>query len=591
MESNRETIIIVDDDITNLTVGKNNLSGSYNVFTAPSGKKMFMLLEKVAPELILLDIDMPEEDGYTVIKKLKDSKDTAHIPVIFLTAKIDPESEIKGLDLGAVDYITKPFSPELLKKRVELHIQFRKQKQALLNYNRDLESEVDKKTRAVFELQNAILNTVAELVECRDSVTGGHIERTQHYLGLLVDFLLEHNIYSEELASWDIDLFIMSSQLHDVGKISIKDDILMKPDRLTDEEFEEMKKHTLFGVDIIKRIEESTPESEFLRFAEICAGTHHEQWNGEGYPYGLKGHDIPLQGRLMAVVDVYDALTNDRPYKKAFSHEEAVKIIREGAGTHFDPLIVETFLIHEKEFSHRVTGTSKRRCAYARHKSSENLYVTMKMIANIVDMRGGTNDGHTEAMQEYLKVFINALLRHERFKEEVASWDIGLFLMSAHLHDVGKIGVADGILCKAEKLTSDEYEEAKGHADFGVKIVHRIRENVDNGSLLHHAEVLAGSHHEKWDGTGYPQGLKGEGIPLQGRIMAIVDVYEALVNDRPHRGSRGHQEVVDIIKSLSGTHFDPELVTVFLDCEKAFAKVGLGDEGIHKEDSYASSAV
>ncbi|MCL1939808.1 MAG: HD domain-containing protein [Desulfovibrionaceae bacterium] len=574
MESSRETVIMVDDDITNLTFGKNNLSGSYNVFTAPSGKKMFMLLEKVAPALILLDIEMPEEDGYAVIKKLKASKHTAHIPVIFLTAKIDPESEVKGLNLGAVDYITKPFSPELLNKRVELHILFEKQKQDLLKYSRSLESEVNKKTRTVFELQNAILKTVAELVECRDSVTGGHIERTQHYLSLLVDFLLEHNIYSEELLSWDINLFLMSSQLHDVGKISIKDDILLKQGKLTDEEFEEMKKHAALGVDIIKRIEENTTENEFLHFAEAVAGTHHEKWNGTGYPYGLKGRDIPLQGRLMAIVDVYDALTNDRPYKKAFTHEEAIDIIRNGKGTHFDPLIAEVFLAHEKEFNCGTAEAMSGGGAHARLKSSGNLHTTMKMVANIagiMDIRSGTENGH---MQEYLKIFINALLQHEQFKDEIAAWDMELFLMSAHLHDVGKIAVADKILNKAGKLTSEEYEDVKGHANFGVKIIHQIRENVDNGSLLHHAEALAGSHHEKWDGTGYPQGLKGTGIPLQGRIMAIVDVYEALVNDRPHRGSHSHQEAVNTIKSLSGTHFDPDLVAVFLDCEKAFAQVG-----------------
>jgi len=346
----RETIIVVDDDITNLTAAKNTLSKKYNVITAPSGDKLFLLLEKVTPELILLDVEMPGMNGYRVMKILQNKERTAHIPVIFLTAKIDPESELKGLNLGAVDYITKPFSRALLIKRIDLHIVFEQQRKELLKHNLSLENEVDKKTRTVLELQNAILKAVAELVERRDNVTGGHIERTQYYLKLLVDYLLNHDVYTEELSSWDIDLLIMSSQLHDVGKISIKDEILMKPGKLTVEEFEEMKKHSIYGEEIIRKIEKSTTENDFLLFAEIMAGSHHEKWDGNGYPRGLKGEDIPLQGRLMAVADVYDALTDERPYKEAFSHEKSVEIIKSEKGTHFDPEIVDAFLRCEKEF-------------------------------------------------------------------------------------------------------------------------------------------------------------------------------------------------------------------------------------------------
>ena len=351
MDAEREIIIMVDDDITNLNVARNNLAGIYSIVTVPSGEKLFSLLEKISPSLILLDIEMPVMNGYEVMKKLKADDKTSNIPVIFLTAKIDPRSEIEGLDLGAVDYITKPFSKELLTKRIQLHIQLENQKKELLSYSQSLETEVDKQTRNVMELQNAIIRIIAELVECRDNITGGHIERTQHYIRLLVDFLFEHNIYTEELSKWDIDLFIMSSQLHDVGKITVRDEILMKPGKLTYEEFEEMKYHTISGVNIIRRIEENTTASEFLVYAASLAGSHHEQWSGSGYPLGLSGTDIPLQGRLMALVDVYDALTNDRPYKKAFSHEEAITIIKESSGTHFDPQIAEVFLIHEKEFN------------------------------------------------------------------------------------------------------------------------------------------------------------------------------------------------------------------------------------------------
>jgi len=350
MSTNRKKIVVVDDSKANLTIARNMLADRYDVFTASSGEKLFGLLEKMKPDIILLDIGMPEMDGYEVIKILKGSKDTADISVIFLTALIDPESEVKGLDLGAIDYIFKPFSKELLLKRIEMHLLLESQKQELVHYSTNLELMVQEKTQTVYELKDAILSTVAELVECRDNITGGHIERTQSYLRLLVRFLLEDGIYTEEASQWDINLFVMSSQLHDVGKISVKDSILQKPGKLTDEEFDEMKKHAAFGREIIERIEKKTKENAFLQYAKVFAGSHHEKWDGTGYPDGLKGEAIPLPGRLMALADVYDALTNERPYKKAFSHEEAVKIIGEGVGTHFDPDIVGVFLKHEQEF-------------------------------------------------------------------------------------------------------------------------------------------------------------------------------------------------------------------------------------------------
>jgi putative two-component system response regulator len=354
MENSRSKIVMVDDDITNLTMARDALSDDYDIFTAPSGEKMFQLLGKSKPDLILLDIEMPEMNGYEVIEILKSDESTVDIPVIFLTANIDPRNEVKGLSLGAIDYITKPFSRELLLKRIEVHLLVEKQRNELKNYGQNLANMVDKKTQTVFDLQNAILKTVAELVEFRDNITGGHIERTQNFLSSFLGFLLDHGVYVEEFSRWDLNLFVMSSQLHDVGKISIKDSILMKPGELTSEEFEEMKKHAIYGRQIIEKIEASTPENAFLKHARIFAGSHHEKWNGSGYPDGLKGDEIPLQGRLMAIVDVYDALTNDRPYKKAFTHEEAVKIISEGSGKHFDPLLCDIFMQHEKEFKNNL---------------------------------------------------------------------------------------------------------------------------------------------------------------------------------------------------------------------------------------------
>jgi putative two-component system response regulator len=312
---------------------------------------MFNILEDIKPALILLDIDMPEMNGYEAIKILKSKVETQNIPVIFLTAKTDTENELAGLDLGAIDYITKPFMPPLLLKRIEVHLLVEAQKKTLevqqrelKNFNDNLQKMVDEKTKTVLELQDAILKTVADLVESRDDITGGHIERTRRGVGLLVEALKDHSVFSEEVSGWDIKLLLQSSQLHDVGKIAISDRILRKPARLDREEFEEMKKHTGFGVQIIEKIEASTSASDFLKYAKIFAGTHHEKWDGSGYPNGLAGNDIPLQGRIMALADVYDALVSERPYKKAFSRAEAVKIIQDGKGSQFDPELTDIFV-------------------------------------------------------------------------------------------------------------------------------------------------------------------------------------------------------------------------------------------------------
>ena len=570
MEAARKKIIIVDDNIVNLSNARNALVQKYDVFTVISGNKLFRLLEQVIPDLILLDIEMPEMDGYEVLEILKRSGTTAGIPVIFLTAVIDPTSELKGLNLGAIDYVTKPFSRELLIKRIEMHLFIEAQKKRLETYSSNLEEVVEDKRKTIFELQNTILRTVAELVESRDNVTGGHIERTQNYLKFLVDAMLDHDVYAEELSTWDVGLFIMSSQLHDVGKISIKDNILLKPNKLTTEEFSEMKNHTAFGMNIIKKIEEGTRENAFLRHARILAGSHHEKWDGTGYLQGLKGEEIPLQGRLMAIVDVYDALTNSRPYKEAFSHSTAMGIIEQGVGSHFDPKIGRVFLEHEKELE-QLAKLGIQNFYYDNLIDFDDLgSAVLSTVENIVESRGGTESGHSSKVQQYLKVFINALLEHEIYKNELASWDLDIILLAAELHDVGKISINDSILKKPEQLTREEYEEIKAHTTIGVKVIKEIKGHMNEGELFRHAEALVGSHHEKWDGTGYPQGIKGEAIPLQGRIMAIVDVYDALTSDRPQRKKKTHEEAVEIIRSYAGTYFDPELVNVFVEREKIF---------------------
>jgi len=357
MEETRYKIIIVDDNMANLVLGRNMLKTSYEVFPALSGAKLFEILEKVVPDLVLLDIEMPEMDGYEAIRKMKADPRFSDIPIIFLTAKSDVMSELEGLDLGAVDYIFKPFSGPLLLKRIANQILIVQQKKELLanqatlkDYADNLEIKVRGKTREVFNLQNAVLAAVTDLVEFRDKLTGGHVNRTRLYLQALTEQLMKEGLYKDEVSQWNMDFFLASAQLHDVGKIAISDLILNKPAKLTPEEFEIMKTHVLVGVDAIARIMTNTEEHAFLHHALLIAGTQHEKRDGTGYPMKIKGESIPLEGRLMAIADVYDALITSRPYKKAFTHEEAKKIITEGSGTHFDPALVEIFKTVEGEF-------------------------------------------------------------------------------------------------------------------------------------------------------------------------------------------------------------------------------------------------
>ncbi|MDR2717483.1 MAG: response regulator [Treponema sp.] len=343
MNSEKKLILLVDDNPANLRIGKNVLAEKYAVATAPSAEKMFSLLDNNSPAMILLDVDMPEINGYEAIKILKSKPQTKDIPVIFLTARTESDDELEGLSLGAIDYIIKPFQPPLLLKRIEVHLLVEAQRKELQYFNENLKKMVEEKTQSILELQNAMLKTIAELVECRDDITGGHIERTQRGIKILLEELERSGVYREETKGWDMNLLLQSCQLHDVGKISIDDKILKKPGKLSDEEFEEMKKHASFGEQIIEKIETLAKESDFLNYAKIFAASHHEKWDGTGYPRGLKEHEIPLLGRIMAIADVYDALVSERPYKKAFSHEEAVRIIIEGSGTQFDSVLVQVF--------------------------------------------------------------------------------------------------------------------------------------------------------------------------------------------------------------------------------------------------------
>jgi putative two-component system response regulator len=286
---------------------------------------------------------MPEMNGYEVCRTLKADPATAKIPVIFITAMTEIEDEKKGLELGAVDYITKPVSPPIVLARVKNHLD-------LKNYRDHLEEVVKARTNELLLTQEVTIESLGTLAEYRDPETGGHIKRTQNYVRILADHLRHHPKYKSYLDDGTIDLLYKSAPLHDVGKVGVSDKILHKPGKLEPEEFEEMKKHTIYGFNAMQRAEHKLGFNSFLRLAGEIAYTHQEKWDGSGYPQGLSGENIPISGRLMAIADVYDALISKRVYKPPFSHEKAVAIITEGKGKHFDPDMVDVFLGISEQF-------------------------------------------------------------------------------------------------------------------------------------------------------------------------------------------------------------------------------------------------
>ncbi|MDR1836979.1 MAG: response regulator [Treponema sp.] len=330
------TIFVVDDSDTNLSMAEAALEDQYRVMTMPSAAKMFALLDKVKPDLVLLDIEMPEMDGFTALGKLKSEDSWANIPVVFLTGRTDANVEARGFEMGAVDFITKPFSAPVLLNRIKTHL--------------GIDDIIRERTAQLNRMQNSIVSVLADMVENRDKGTGGHIERTSVYIKILIEAMEERGLYAEEMCGWDVEKMISSARMHDLGKITITDLIVNKPGKLTPEEYEVMKTHAIEGERIIDEIISRTGEGDFLRNAKLFAGSHHERWDGKGYPRGLKEYEIPLQGRIMAIVDVYDALVSERPYKKAFTDEEAVKIIMEGSGAHYDPRIVDVFYEVKEQF-------------------------------------------------------------------------------------------------------------------------------------------------------------------------------------------------------------------------------------------------
>ena len=331
-----KTIFIVDDNDTNLSMANNALRKSYNVMTVPSAVKMFALLEKIKPDLILLDIEMPEIDGFEALRRLKSESLWANIPVIFLTGISSEAVEVHGFELGVVDFVTKPFTTPVLLNRIKTHL--------------SIDEIIRERTAKLHRIQNAIVSVLADIVENRDKGNRGHIERTSQFIKILISGMRQRGVYSDEMRGWDMENMVSSARMHDLGKISVTDAIVNKRGKLTEEEFNIIKTHTSEGERIIDEIISKTGEGEYLYNAKLFAGFHHEHWDGKGYPRGLKGTEIPLQGRIMAIVDVYDALVSERPYKKAITHEEAACIIMEGAGTQYDPEIAKVFFEVKDQF-------------------------------------------------------------------------------------------------------------------------------------------------------------------------------------------------------------------------------------------------
>lgn len=359
------TVLVVDDTRENLRVIGESLSPRYRVRVANSGERALQVANSdPRPDLILLDVMMPEMDGYEVLRRLRATRDTADIPVIFVTALDADNDEERGLALGAVDYVTKPVRPPILLARVRAHLELKQARDVLRDQNTYLESEVSRRMQENELIKDVTLNALALLAEKRDNETGNHLHRTQAYIEALMEQLQDHPDYAAELSPAQQRLIAKAAPLHDIGKVGIPDHILLKAGKLTPDEFEIMKTHAAIGADAIaeavQRVQSplngqslAGSPSEPLAFLEVAsqiAGHHHEKWNGSGYPAGLAGTAIPLPARLMAIADVFDALTCRRPYKMPFPIDIATRMIIEGRGQHFDPTIVDTFVRLQSRF-------------------------------------------------------------------------------------------------------------------------------------------------------------------------------------------------------------------------------------------------
>ena len=364
----QQSILIIDDTLQNLTVLSQLLLPSYRVRAVNSGEKGLKAVAANHPDLILLDVMMPGMDGYEVLERLRADPATHDIPVIFITAMTGAENEARGLALGAVDYISKPINPAIALARVRTHLELKRARDRLTLENEWLEQEVARRMSENLLIQDLTIHALACLGEVRDNETGHHILRTQAYVDILARQLAGHPRFRAALEGPRLDMVIKAAPLHDMGKIGIPDAILLKPGRLTPEEFEIMKAHPAIGADAIRRAMDQAlagtgqgsaphPASAFafLEVAQEIALSHHEKWDGSGYPAGLAGDAIPVSARLMALADVFDALMCRRVYKAPMSLEETTRIICEGRGRHFDPDVVDAFMACHARFAEIAT--------------------------------------------------------------------------------------------------------------------------------------------------------------------------------------------------------------------------------------------
>ncbi len=342
--TDRNKVLIVDDAPENIRILGELLRDKYTIMFARNGHDALRIAKaKPQPDVILLDVIMPGMDGYEVCEELKKNPNTHDIPVLFITAQNNEKEESHGLSLGGVDYISKPFRASLVQSRVDNQLELKKHRD-------QLDDLVRERTKELRLTQEATIESMATLAEWRDPETGLHIKRTQKFVKVLADFMAEQDKYAAELDEKTRELLCLSAPLHDVGKVCIPDSILQKPGRLTEEEFEIMKEHTVRGKAVLSSTDSKLGSDSFLSIARLVAYCHHERWDGKGYPQGLAGEDIPLCARLMSVADVYDALTSRRVYKPPMPHEKAKGIMMEGYGTQFDPAVLDAFIALESEF-------------------------------------------------------------------------------------------------------------------------------------------------------------------------------------------------------------------------------------------------
>jgi len=337
MIENNNVILIVDDIEINRIILREILQDDYEIIEAADGSEALKVLfeDKIIPTAVLLDIIMPGIDGFQVLDKIKSSDETKNIPVLFITAADSDETESRGLKSGAADYVTKPFNHDVVRARVDNHV-------SLAQYQHSLEELVAKKASEVTETYEQTIEVLAMIIEYRNQESGAHIRRTKLLTETMIMRLMRIDKFREGLLKENLTSLIKASALHDIGKIGIPDSILLKPGKLTDEEFDEMRKHTTIGSDLIHSVSSSLPDNDkYLKYADDICHYHHERWDGKGYPKGLKAEEIPLAARVVSIVDVYDALVNTRCYKPAFTHEESIAIIMESRGLQFDPDLVD----------------------------------------------------------------------------------------------------------------------------------------------------------------------------------------------------------------------------------------------------------